>query len=184
MMPSGSVRQSNLVFNGQYAINAPYASDSVVSVDATNNWWGIMDSSLIEFMVFHEADSSVCPRVDFVQFAMSPFDIMDSTAVDVAEPDNDLLPDGFTLDQNYPNPFNASTRIDFSLPTACEVDLCLRSENRERCQRNDGRNQNGLGDCRRLNGVSEGNNERHRATRSCRNEQYEVVPVGSRRNDL
>jgi PKD repeat protein len=37
--------------------------------------------------------------------------------------DNTVLPDQFSLSQNYPNPFNPITNINYSLPTACEVEL-------------------------------------------------------------
>lgn len=34
-------------------------------------------------------------------------------------------PELFSLEQNYPNPFNASTRINFSLPKAAFISLCI-----------------------------------------------------------
>jgi len=36
---------------------------------------------------------------------------------------NPLIPTQFSLGQNYPNPFNPMTSIDFSLPTACDVEI-------------------------------------------------------------
>jgi hypothetical protein len=36
-----------------------------------------------------------------------------------------ITPTEFTLAQNYPNPFNPTTTIEFSLPTACEIDLSI-----------------------------------------------------------
>ena len=37
----------------------------------------------------------------------------------------DARPHGFRLEQNYPNPFNPDTVIEFSVPTAGEVDLAI-----------------------------------------------------------
>lgn len=40
-----------------------------------------------------------------------------------AESDLNAMPKEFILNQNYPNPFNATTRIEYSLPTASEISL-------------------------------------------------------------
>jgi len=124
-MPTGSVRQCNIIENGEYALELVGQSEIEVEIDATDNWWGIADSSLIESLVYHHNDITYYPPVYYVPFAYGPFDIDDTTAVDVGEPDDDVLPNRFALDQNYPNPFNPSTNINFRLPTASFVDLSV-----------------------------------------------------------
>lgn len=78
-------------------------------------------------MIFHRPDSATCPTVDFMPFAEAPFDITDTMATDINEPDPalTLLPDKFTLYQNFPNPFNSLTRIEFSIHTADAVSLII-----------------------------------------------------------
>lgn len=47
-----------------------------------------------------------------------------SSSTPVAEnEDNQQLPTQYTLSQNYPNPFNATTKLEFTLPKACQVRL-------------------------------------------------------------
>lgn len=46
-----------------------------------------------------------------------------SIPTDVADMDNDVLPDRFELMQNYPNPFNPETWIEFAMPRGAHVQL-------------------------------------------------------------
>ncbi|MCK7522034.1 MAG: T9SS type A sorting domain-containing protein [Ignavibacteriales bacterium] len=41
------------------------------------------------------------------------------------EPVQNIIPESFSLKQNYPNPFNPTTRIEFSLPVAADVELMV-----------------------------------------------------------
>jgi hypothetical protein len=45
------------------------------------------------------------------------------TSSDFPEPNPRSLPTSFSLGRNYPNPFNPTTRFDFALPRACEVEI-------------------------------------------------------------
>ena len=113
----------NIADNGEYDVHLTSKLDSTTTIDATNNWWGVVDSAAIEENVFHHPDSSICPNLDYVPFAGSPFMIDDSTITDVPGGPDDLLPGYFVLEQNYPNPFNGSTVISFDLARRAQVTL-------------------------------------------------------------
>ncbi|MBU0985205.1 MAG: FG-GAP repeat protein [candidate division Zixibacteria bacterium] len=49
----------------------------------------------------------------------------DTTAVDINEGQNVLLPDRIKLRQNYPNPFNPSTTVEFDLPYRMDIRLSI-----------------------------------------------------------
>lgn len=96
-------------------------STTPVTIDATDNWWGVTDSVAIDDLIYHHTDSGRQPLVDFCPFALAPIDIHDTTSTDIAGLRADGLPDGFELHQNYPNPFNPRTDISFQLPRAQRV---------------------------------------------------------------
>jgi hypothetical protein len=114
------VHASNIYNNGVYAMLAISEDDSASVIDATNNYWGVTDSSLIEALIYHLTDSIHIPLVKFVPFATEPFDIDDTSSTDP-----DLKPPVFTLGQNYPNPFNPATMIEFTLPSRRHVELSI-----------------------------------------------------------
>jgi len=72
--PTGSVHGCNIVDCGIYAFYLSSINDATTVIDATFNWWGAADSASIEAVVFHHADSSLFPVLDYVPFADSPFD--------------------------------------------------------------------------------------------------------------
>lgn len=45
--------------------------------------------------------------------------------LDVNDPENQVIPDQFSLAQNYPNPFNPTTDIQFALPVGSNVKLTV-----------------------------------------------------------
>ncbi len=119
------MHRSNIRDNHAFAIYSS-SNDSLAVIDATNNWWGLTDSLLIENIVYHRADRAESPLVKFVPFADAPFTIDPGTAVD-DDPDtpSEGIPAQFALGQNYPNPFNAGTVIEFSLPARGEVTIAI-----------------------------------------------------------
>lgn len=50
---------------------------------------------------------------------------MELYLVTETEPDQNFIPESFSLMQNYPNPFNPTTNIEFSLPVAADVELAI-----------------------------------------------------------
>ncbi len=61
---------------------------------------------------------------DFTVYNYVPEGYADTTTItSVDEPAE--LPRKVTLDKNYPNPFNPTTRIDFSLPKASDIELTV-----------------------------------------------------------
>jgi hypothetical protein len=114
------VHASNIENNGAYAMVAISQDDSNSVIDATDNYWGVTDSSQIESLIYHLTDSTHIPLVEFVPFATEPFDIDDTSSTGP-----DLEPAVFTLGQNYPNPFNPATTIEFTLPSRRHVELSV-----------------------------------------------------------
>lgn len=113
------MHECNIVDNGQYAFAAT-TDDNVPVIDATNNWWGTTNLASIEDLVFHQADSSLFPEVDYDPFAWEPFQ-----SLSVEETPSGYLPTTFTLYQNYPNPFNQSTVIEFDLLSRNRVRIAV-----------------------------------------------------------
>jgi len=94
--------------------------DSATVIDATNNYWGVTDSALIEAVIYHLTDSIQIPLVNYIPFAPEPFDIDDTASTGIEE-----KPSVFKLEQNYPNPFNPMTMIEFTLPNRRHVQLSI-----------------------------------------------------------
>ncbi len=115
----------NILDNADKAMKVVSENDSLTIIDATNNYWGTIDSAEIEDMIFHNADISSVPTVDYVPFALDSFDIENSSPTAVGIEDNSILPSGFALEQNYPNPFNPITTIEFTLPNRSQVSLSI-----------------------------------------------------------
>jgi hypothetical protein len=72
-----------------------------------------------QFIEFAAADINGFPRSQTAPY-MGAFE-SDVTLTDVEV--SDVMPTEFSLRQNYPNPFNPTTRIEFSLPVAANVEL-------------------------------------------------------------
>lgn len=123
--PTGSVHDCNIINNGRYAIYADASNYPAITIDATNNWWGMTDSVAIENLIYHNPDNFRYPLVLYIPCAKEEVDIEDTTVVDVPDNSEDSRPSGFTLQQNYPNPFNSSTIIEFSLPGAAESRMVI-----------------------------------------------------------
>lgn len=111
--------------NNGYDVLVSNSQDLTTTIDVTDNWWGVTDSAAIADMVYDRLDYGVGPTVDFVPFALEPFDIDDSLPVAVDDPSDPDLPSSYSLSQNFPNPFNGETIISFSLPRAAMVDLAI-----------------------------------------------------------
>jgi hypothetical protein len=67
------VTGSNIINSGTYAWLASSCSDPSTVIQAENNWWGANDSAGIDQVVYHHADYSTSPTVDFVPWAEQPF---------------------------------------------------------------------------------------------------------------
>jgi len=119
------VHGSNILNNSGYNFLVSNEDDNSTTVDVANNWWGTTDSATIAGSIFDYYDYGFGPKVGFVPFAAEPFDIDDTTAVDVNDPDFPSLPTSFALSQNYPNPFNSGTVIAFSLTRSTIVKLTV-----------------------------------------------------------
>ncbi len=119
------MHRSNFIGNGAYALRAETASDSIPTIDATNNWWGVSDSAAIEEMVFHNSDDASCPVISFMPFAEQYIPISDTNSTAVFEPLATTLPTEISLSQNYPNPFNAATLIEFDLARSAQIELAV-----------------------------------------------------------
>ena len=117
--------RSNLIGNGGYAFWAQTGSDSITTINAANNWWGVADSAAMEEMIYDNYDYPSYPIVAFMPFAAGPIPIDDSSSTAVFEPLAGTLPTEISLKQNYPNPFNASTLIEFDLFRSAQVDLSV-----------------------------------------------------------
>lgn len=93
----------NLADNGFYDLCA-LAYDTTVTIDATNNWWGMVDAHSIEDRVYHRSDNPNVVSVLYTPFASRPF-VFD-TETNVTNPDEPplILPVSPTLAQNFPQP--------------------------------------------------------------------------------
>jgi len=94
------VHECNIVNNGEYAFYVSSCNDPTTVIDATNNWWGIVDSASIEAMVYHHADNPSCPIIDYVPFADSSFEFDDTIGC--------CNHDGISGDFNYDMTLNVS----------------------------------------------------------------------------
>jgi len=100
-------------------------NDSLSVIDAIDNYWGVTDSVSIEQLIFHHADTSTVPKVDFIPFAFDMFDISAGSPTAVGDEENIVAPARYELEQNYPNPFNPTTTIEFTLPHRANVEITV-----------------------------------------------------------
>lgn len=117
--------------NGQVRFTV-YAKDTT-SLPLTYRWRlnafqvGTNDSTYL----YKSSPLSIAPRVDTVRLTVTNgfFSTTKMWIINVTNSTTDiedeLNPEGYTLNQNYPNPFNPSTTISFSLPNAANVKLRL-----------------------------------------------------------
>jgi len=63
----------NFVNHPEYAFYASSCSNPTTVLPAENNWWGVADSAAIESLVYHHADYSTAPTVDFMPYATEQF---------------------------------------------------------------------------------------------------------------
>ncbi len=117
------MHQSNITDNGTHAFYTSSCSDPSTVIDAENNWWGTADPAAIEALIWHHADYTNSPTVDYTPCADSPF--LFDLHTGVFDTPNQNVPSDFTLSQNYPNPFNAATLIQFTLrePSYVEIEV-------------------------------------------------------------
>ena len=95
-----------------FAANATAIENlSATTLDATDNFWGTTDSTVIV--------AQIEGPVDF-----SPF-LYEEGEVSSAVQDGDALPDSYALYPAYPNPCNAEVTLAFDLPQATQVELAV-----------------------------------------------------------